>query len=92
MHESPLVKEALDSVIGRKLPQVIVDLSGVSYIDSSGLAVFIEALQRTQGYGGKLALCGLTPSVRAIFDIARLNQIFDIYADRSAATAAQPAG
>lgn len=85
LHESPHVKAQLDPLIAHKLPRIVVDLSGVSYIDSSGLALFIEALQRIQAYGGQLALCGLAASVRTIFEIARLDQIFRIFPDKSAA-------
>ena len=88
LHASPRVKEQLDPLIARKQPRVIVDLSRVSYIDSSGLALFIEALQRMQAYGGKFALCGLGPSVRTIFDIARLDQVFTIFPDRTTALSA----
>src|SRR5688572_24778934 len=88
LHASPHVKEMLDPLIARKTPVIIADLSGVTYIDSSGLALFIEALQRVQGYGGKLALCGLGASLRAIFEIARLDQIFRIFPDKAAALAA----
>lgn len=85
LHQSPQVKEKLHPVIDAKLPRVLVDLSGVSYIDSSGLALLIEAMQRVQAYGGKFALCGLRPTVQTIFEIAKLDQVFSIYLDRAAA-------
>jgi anti-sigma B factor antagonist len=88
LHASPLVKEQIEPLIAQQRPTVIVDLSGVSYIDSSGLAVFIEAMQRVQSYGGKFGLCGLRENVRHIFSIARLDQIFRIFPDRTAALAA----
>jgi anti-sigma B factor antagonist len=88
MHESPRVKEKLNPIIDRKPAQVFVDLSGVSYIDSSGLAIFIEALQRVHAYGGKLAIFGIRDNVRAIFEIARLDRVFNIYPDKAAAAAA----
>jgi len=87
LHSSAIVKEQLEPVIAGKQPVVIVDLSGVSYLDSSGLAVFIEAMQRVQGYGGKFALCGLREGVRHIFAIARLDQVFKIFPDQAAAQA-----
>ena len=85
LHESSNVRQKLNPLIERKLPEILVDLSGVSYIDSSGLALFIDAMQRIQAYGGKLSLFGIRKNVLNIFQIARLDQIFRIFPDKSAA-------
>jgi len=88
LHESPLVKDRLLGMLAEKPPCVFVDLSGVTYIDSSGLATLIEALQRAQTYSGKLALYGIRDNVRNIFHIARLDQVFRIFPDKVSALAA----
>lgn len=88
MHRSPEIKDLLQPLIQRKAPRILLDLSGVTYMDSSGLAVLIETLQRVLGYGGKLALFGLQESVRNIFEIARLDQVFEIFRDEETALAA----
>ncbi len=88
LHEAPRVKESLQPLIEAKTKRVFVDLGEVSYIDSSGLALFIEAMQRIQAYGGFFALYGLRPAVRSIFEIARLDQVFRLFPDRDAAIAA----
>ena len=85
LHESPHIREAIAPMIERKTPRLLIDLGGVSYIDSSGLAVFIDAMQHVQSYGGHLALFGLRESVRNIFKVARLDQVFKIFPDKSAA-------
>ena|SRR5579862_3515569 len=85
LHQSPLIKEKINQFIERKLPRLFIDLTGVSYIDSSGIATFIEAMQRINAYGGKLALFGIRENVRNIFEIARLDQIFKIYPDKETA-------
>ena len=78
LNESPRVLAQLNPLIAQKLPQVFVDLSKVSYIDSSGLATFIDAMQRVHAYGGEFALVALRDNVRKIFEIARLDQVFKI--------------
>ncbi len=88
LHVSPQIGTALNALIEKKPPLLLVDLSKVTYIDSSGLAVLIEAMQNVSGYGGKFALCGLQEGVRPIFEIARLDQVFRIFPDTSAATGA----
>ena len=85
LHESPRLKQAFEPLIGKKAPRVVVDFTGVSYIDSSGLAVFIEAMQRVKAYGGKFAFYGLRENVRAIFELAGLDQIFSICPDKGSA-------
>ena len=68
-------------MIARKPAQLLVDLSGVTYVDSSGLAALIDAMQRVQQYGGKFGIVRLQETVRSIFEIARLDQVFQIYPD-----------
>lgn len=87
LHESPAVRDALKTLIEQKTPQVLIDLSDVHYIDSSGLAVLIDAMQRIQAYGGKFALFGLRASVQNVFQIARLDQVFRIFPNKTAAIA-----
>ena len=85
LHVSPQIGASLATLIAKKPSQVVVDLSKVSYIDSSGLAVLIEAMQNVGSYGGKFALSGLQENVRPIFEIARLDQIFRIFPDTASA-------
>jgi anti-sigma B factor antagonist len=88
LHVSPGIAASLNEMIKEKPQQLVVDLSRVSYIDSSGLAVLIEAMQNVTAYGGKFALAGLQEGVRPIFEIARLDQVFRIFPDVDAALAA----
>jgi len=85
LHESPNVRESLRPLIEAKTAHIFVDLSEVSYIDSSGLAVLIDAMQRIANYGGKFGLIAIRPAVRTVLEIARLDQVFRIYPDRAAA-------
>src|SRR5438067_9375734 len=87
LHESPNVREAFRELLAQKLPRVFVDMRNVSYIDSSGIAVLIEAMQGVHAYGGQLALFGLRENVRTVFEIARLDQVFKIFPDQKAALA-----
>ena len=66
LHISPNVTASLSMMIEKKPKQLIVDLSRVTYIDSSGLAALIEGMQNTEEYGGKFALAGLPETIRTI--------------------------
>ena len=77
-HSSRELREKFQQVFDKKCSKLLVNLKKVSYIDSSGLATFVEALQRMKRAGGKLVLAGLAPAVRGVFEIAKLDSIFDL--------------
>ena len=78
MHTSPELRSHLRQALGASASPLVVDLTDVGFIDSSGLATLIEALQAVGKYGGKLRLCGLNTEVRKLFDLAQLSTIFDL--------------
>jgi anti-sigma B factor antagonist len=88
LHVSPRISAALGAMIEQKPPRLVVDLSKVTYIDSSGLAVLIEGMQNVEAYGGKFILAGIQENVKPIFEIARLDQVFIIFPHVDAALAA----
>jgi anti-sigma B factor antagonist len=82
------VASSLNELISNKAPRVILDLTEVTYIDSSGLAVLIGGMQQIEDYGGKFALAGVGDDVRSILETARLDQFFVTYPHVDAALAA----
>ncbi len=72
----------------RKANKVLVDLSQVSYIDSSGVAALVEGFQTARGESKNFALLAISEPVRAVLELARLDQVFPIYSDLEAAAAA----
>lgn len=76
---APELRVSLMQVIAKKYPTLTIDLSGVPYMDSSGVATLVEALSRQKNEAkGKLVLCGMQNKVRGIFDIAKLDKVFTI--------------
>ncbi len=78
MHVSPRIATELGALIKDKPEKLVIDLSKVSYIDSSGLAVLIDGMQKVEAYRGKLYLVGMHETVRIIFKTSRLDQTFRI--------------
>ncbi len=64
--------------------KVMVDLSEIDFMDSSGIGILLSCLRLTAESGGQLALCGLTKQVKAVFDLMRLQRMFEIHTDFSA--------
>ncbi len=79
LYTSPQVRAAIVGVTQRRTPTVIVDLTGVRYMDSSGVATLVEGLQFCRGYGGAFRLAGLAETVRQVFRFAKLDTVFEIY-------------
>src|SRR2546430_11384595 len=88
LHVSPAVTQSLDAMVEKKPERVVIDLSRATYIDSSGLAALILAMQKVEAYGGRFFLTGLHETMRSIFESSRLDQIFQIFPDVDAALAA----
>ena len=65
--------------------QVIFDMSKISFVDSHGLASIMVCRKRLKPSGGFFKLCGLSKSIQGLFDIVRLQKIFDIYKTREEA-------
>jgi len=75
---SPMLRTCIGQVQRDKPRRLIIDLHEVPYMDSSGVATLVEAMQVARRYHGGLVLCGLHERVRSIFEIARLDMVFKI--------------
>lgn len=78
LYSSPAMREAILAALAKKPPQLVLDLSGVSYMDSSGIATLVEGLQAARRADGRLVLAGLTDRVREVFELARLQSFFEL--------------
>lgn len=79
IHTAARVKEAVDRVVDAACRQVVLDLSGVTYIDSSGLVVLISTLKRMQEINGEVMFVCTHPHIVKIFDITGLSQVLKIF-------------
>ena len=76
LNVSAKVAEAINELISEKPARLVVDLSRVNYIDSSGLAVLINGMRDVEEYGGIFMLAGVREDVRPILETARLEHFF----------------
>ena len=74
---SAQVRSEVLAALGRA-PRVKIDLSGVEYIDSSGIAALVEGFQNARGKGQPFALVNVSGPVLAVLKLARLDQVFPI--------------
>jgi len=87
LHRSPAFQESLLRVVDDKPERVVIDLSGVGYMDSSGVATLVKVLSRARKSSIDLRLAGLTERVRSVFEITRLNTVFQIHRTKREALA-----
>lgn len=87
MSSSTKMRDALAPLFQNNNKVIVVDLSGVSYIDSSGIATLVEGLQWSHNSKNKFRLAALTPGVKDVFEIARLLTVFEVFDTKEQALA-----
>lgn len=85
LNSSRSLQTQLRESIGSGPDKLIVDLAGVPYMDSSGVATLVEAMQLARKKNTRLVLCAMSDKVQSIFEIARLDKVFTIVPDRGEA-------
>lgn len=82
MDTSPDIKKTFSrSMVNKNKSKVVINLKEVAYIDSSGLATLVEILKTLRASESKLKLTNLSDKVKGLFEITKLDKLFDISAD-----------
>jgi anti-sigma B factor antagonist len=87
---SPAVRKVLLREVREvRTPKVVMNLSKVRYIDSSGVASLVEGLKASRDVGSRFILFGLSTSAREVLQLSRLLKIFEVYENEEQALAAE---
>ena len=78
LESSPEARKILLDCLGRT-SSLLVDLSAVTYIDSSGIASLVESYQKARKAGGHFALVAASDSVLGVLRLSRLDKVFTMY-------------
>ncbi len=79
MYTSTEVRRQLLRLVDQRVPVIMGDLADVTYIDSSGIATFVEGLKGMMSYRGRLKFFGVPVGVKEIFNFSKLDKVFDTY-------------
>jgi anti-sigma B factor antagonist len=79
MAQTPTYRAAILDYINQGHTRLVIDMSNLEYIDSSGLSVLISARKQAISYQGDIVLLNPKSSVRALIELTRLHHIMDIY-------------
>jgi anti-sigma B factor antagonist len=63
----------------KETTRLVLDVDSLDFVDSSGLGALLSALREATAGGGDIRLCRVKPSVQALFDVVRLDQVLEIY-------------
>ena len=81
------IADAASDLIGQGHTKLLIDLDGTRIINSIGVSILLEIMEKLLERNGSLAFCNLTPTISKTFEIMGLVQYAAVYSDRDAATA-----
>jgi len=73
------IEQAVDELIRQHETRVIFDLSGVPFIDSSGIGTIVRCLTKLKKVGGTLRLTGVKGMVEGVFKLTQIDKVLEIY-------------
>ncbi len=77
---APTLKEAISEVVKNGPPRIVIDMEGVSFVDSTGLGSVISALKQVRGSQGELRLAAPNQQARVVLELTTLDRVFPYYA------------
>jgi anti-sigma B factor antagonist len=78
INSAPLLAEEIDKIVAAKPKKVVVDLSGLDLIDSSGVAALVKLYKGVRGGGGAITMTGARDQPLAIFKLLRMDKVFNL--------------
>src|SRR5256885_2952973 len=77
---APALKEAISEVVKNGPPRIVIDMEGVSFVDSTGLGSVIAVLKQVRGSQGELRLAAPNQQARVVLELTTLDRVFPYYA------------
>ena len=82
---SGVFQDVIEDLVERKDFKTVLNMADVSFVDHSGIGELVAAYTAASNHGGDLKLTNLTPKMKNLLEITKLDAIFDIQPDESAA-------
>ncbi|NJN85733.1 MAG: STAS domain-containing protein [Leptolyngbyaceae cyanobacterium SL_7_1] len=77
------LRAQVNETMGNGADIILIDLSGITFMDSSGLGGLVSALKDVRLAGGRLCVCSLNDQVRILFELTSMDKVFEIYENRT---------
>lgn len=78
-YTASVAREWIEAASADEPANIVINLSEVTFVDSTALSTLVRGMKRTRSRNGNLHLCGLQQSVRMVFELTRLDKVFDIF-------------
>jgi anti-sigma B factor antagonist len=78
LHTAPQLRDRIRTLVDEGTRRLVVDMTGVEFLDSTGLGTLLGSRKQLVALDGRLALAGLSDHVLKVFEITSLDQVFDI--------------
>jgi anti-sigma B factor antagonist len=88
IHTARALRDALTKTVDVGHQRILVNMSGVRYMDSTGFGTLLGATKRVRSGGGSINLVGCSPSIQKMLRVTRLNTIFGMFDAEDEAVAA----
>lgn len=85
IYTAPRFKEGITELIAQGYTNILIDMAGVDFMDSSGFGTLLSATKPLRPVGGSLSLCGCNEAITRMLEITRLNTLFHVYKNREEA-------
>ncbi|MCA0457387.1 MAG: STAS domain-containing protein [Chloroflexi bacterium] len=83
--EASQVSTWLDAASGQSPARIIINMAGVTFLDSTALSTLVKGMKRCRQQNGDLIICCLQQQVKVIFELTRLDKAFSIHPDEASA-------
>ena len=84
---SPAAEAEFNALVAEGAEKLLINMTSIDYVSSAGLRILLATAKRLKSAGGELRVCGLSETVREVFEISGFDLILKLYADESDALA-----
>jgi anti-sigma B factor antagonist len=87
-YHSKSVRHWLEKATSSNPAHVVINLEDVDFLDSTALAILVHGMKSSRKLNGDIRLCGLRPPIRMVFELTRLDRVFEIFGSEEEAVKA----
>ncbi|MEO0868682.1 MAG: STAS domain-containing protein [Cyanobacteria bacterium J06642_11] len=77
-------RKQVDVALEKGAKILLIDLKGVTFVDSSGLGVLVACLKNARGAECKMYICSINDQIRMLFELTSMDRVFEVFEDRAA--------